>query len=380
MKKAHQRYLLPGLVGILAFVGSLNVAQAQWSGTKIDCSPSTGGTVEVNNVTPGTGAASLTNFTANVGCRSWHVSDPANNLTTGGYCIGIPVVGAETVDRRRAYLNGVVGGPYIEFQFVYQGGGAPYIGSGEGGGGWGAVNYGTSSGSTTMPPVVGTGYSLGSNNETLAVRVPPGQSSSSIVAGKYISEPHMMRLWSGTSDTNDTGYLQDAKNWENCQSTFPNSVPKFFGPVTVEINVVNSCTVSATDIDFGEFMSPVVVSGSVPMKTGQITVECTTADAYSIKLDGGRNSGDIQNRVMSFGSIGSTGERIRYQIYHAPGTSNVWGDTDATRHVENPGFLGTKTFTLNAVIPAQSAPASTGGLFPTGEYFDQIKVLLESYP
>jgi len=380
MKKAHRRYLLPGLVGVLAFIGSLNVAEAQWSGNKINCSPNTGGTVVVDNVTPGTGSSSLTNFSVNVGCRSWHVSDPANNLTSGGYCIGIPPVGAETVDKRRAYLNGNVGGPFIEFQFVYQGGGAPYIGAGDGSGGWGAVNYGTSSGSTTQPPTVGVGYNLGTNNEILSVRVLPGQSSSSLVAGVYTSEPHMMKLWSGTSDTNDWGYVQDNRNWENCQSTFPTNAPKFFGPVTVEIHVVPSCTVTtAQNVDFGDVLSTSVVSGNIPMQTGKITVDCTTADAYAIKMDGGQ-SGDYQNRVMRLGGPGGGGSAptIRYQLYHPPGATSVWGDTDATKHVENPGFMGAKTFDVNAIIPPQSAPAS--GYFPSDVYSDVVKVILEVYP
>jgi len=374
------RDLLFGLATIAVLVGFSAPAQAQWSGTEISCTPSGGGVITLDNVSPATGSSATKDFSVNVGCRSWHVSDPGTNRVSGGYCIGIPTVGSETPDRRRAYLDGVVGNPYIEFQFIYTQGGASYIGAGDGSGGWGAVNYGFSSGSPT-PPIPGIGFDLGTNNEKLSVYVPGGQSLPSLMAGTYISEAYSMQLWSGTSDGDDFGYLADENNWRNCWQSFPNSFGISAGEIVVEINVERSCTLSASQtVDFGEITSFNVVSGSVPVATGKIGVDCNTADSYRIKIDGGQ-SGDPYDRFMKLGGPGGGGAAptIRYQLYHAPGTVNVWGDEGDNVHTD-PGFLGLKTFQVNAVIPQQSGPAATGGVFPSGIYSDIVKIILDVAP
>ncbi len=126
----------------------------------------------------------------------------------------------------------------------------------------------------------------------------------------------------------------------------------------VRARVVKSCTVTATDLDFGAVGA---LSANVDA-TGSVTVRCTYNLPYKIRLDRGLSgTSDPTQRGMTHG-----GDRITYGIYQDAARTVPWGwhnsdDVNAT------GTGYDQTFTTYGRVPPQTTP-------PPGVYTDTIVV------
>jgi spore coat protein U-like protein len=89
----------------------------------------------------------------------------------------------------------------------------------------------------------------------------------------------------------------------------------------VTANVVAACSVTASDLAFGNF------DGSADLaNTSTISVTCTNGHPYAVALDGGDAPGStIANRTLSNGT-----HSLAYNLYSDAAHTALWGDTIAT--------------------------------------------------
>jgi spore coat protein U-like protein len=121
-------------------------------------------------------------------------------------------------------------------------------------------------------------------------------------------------------------------------------------PFRVEATVANNCTISATDLNFGErgLLTQLTQARSA------VAVQCTRNDAFRISLDGGI-SGDPSNRRMR---RADGGDEVRYQLYTDTAGTRVWGDgTAGTEMVTGVGTGDRQVVSVYGQIPAQSSVA-----------------------
>lgn len=90
--------------------------------------------------------------------------------------------------------------------------------------------------------------------------------------------------------------------------------------VPITATVVDSCTVNATPMAFGNYDG---ISGSILDGVGNITPTCTSGTVYAVALDAGQGSGaTLASRVLS----GPDGAPLNYGIYTDATRITVWGN------------------------------------------------------
>ncbi len=146
-----------------------------------------------------------------------------------------------------------------------------------------------------------------------------------------------------------SGYSQDCSS-----GTVKSEKPSF----RVRVRNVKSCTVSATDIDFGAVGN---LASNVDA-TGTVTVRCTYDLPYKIRLDrGSSNASSPTQRKMSNGS-----DTITYGTYSDAARSQPWGWLNSN-DVNATGTGYDQTFTTYGRVPPQTTP-------PPGNYSETIVV------
>ena len=150
----------------------------------------------------------------------------------------------------------------------------------------------------------------------------------------------------------------------DCGQRLPDSA-EFSSVVTA--NVVGDCTVSATDLDFGQVTSSIE---SRPVESiGVITMNCTNNLNYTIALDAGQGpAATVAMRMLN--RYGTPFEVLRYSLYVDRNHRRTWGDgTLGTETVHDKGTGHAQTFTVHGQIPPQPNPAA-------GSYADMVRVIV----
>jgi spore coat protein U-like protein len=130
----------------------------------------------------------------------------------------------------------------------------------------------------------------------------------------------------------------------------------------VRIELVGVCTLSASDLNFGAY-----VSNSPAPVLGQTTIQlqCSADNVADIHLDAGTGPGasTTNRRMEGSGAVG----RINYGLYQDPGRTVHWGDRSGrdTLEVVTTGEL--QSIPIYGQIPA-------GQREQDGEYFDTITI------
>ncbi|WP_206859071.1 Csu type fimbrial protein [Lysobacter changpingensis] len=132
--------------------------------------------------------------------------------------------------------------------------------------------------------------------------------------------------------------------------------------VSTTAMVASDCTISGTNIDFGQqgFLQSAVTS------TGVITATCTKGSAYTLALSAGSGAGaTVASRLMTRSGGSDT---LAYGLYRDSGRTQVWGDgTGGSGTVSNTGTGTPQTATVYATLPVQPPPRP-------GSYIDTITV------
>lgn len=131
-------------------------------------------------------------------------------------------------------------------------------------------------------------------------------------------------------------------------------------PVTIEI--VRSCTVSASDLDFGAY-----VSNSTVPALGQtaISLNCGAGVTVELSLDAGTGAvGNTRRRQL----LQDSGiDRLDYDLYQDAGRTNHWGDRSGRDTLEVLTTDAVQTVPIYGEIPARQRARD-------GTYSDMITI------
>jgi spore coat protein U-like protein len=133
---------------------------------------------------------------------------------------------------------------------------------------------------------------------------------------------------------------------------------------TVSATVLKNCTVSATNVAFGNYTP---ATGAVPAN-GTVSVNCTKTTPFTVSLDKGTN-GTIAQRLMSDGS----GHTLQYNLYTTAGFATVWGDGTGTSVTQAGAGLGMAS-AVTLVTFGQLPDSVANQAVPPAAYTDTITV------
>ena len=85
--------------------------------------------------------------------------------------------------------------------------------------------------------------------------------------------------------------------------------------------VVKRCTITTTDVSFGNY-DPIVANQAVPLDgAGSVTVTCTQGAVATISIDTGSNAQGTTRRMAGGPQF------LNYDLYKDAGRAAVWGNT-----------------------------------------------------
>lgn len=122
----------------------------------------------------------------------------------------------------------------------------------------------------------------------------------------------------------------------------------------VSVNVLNSCTVSATPMAFG---SPTAIGGVDIDTTSTVSLVCTNGANYDVALDRGLNASGTQRR-MSNGA--ATPVFVNYGVFKDAARTTDWGAGVGATQAGNAGASGLVSLTAYGRIPASAASVGAG--------------------
>lgn len=130
------------------------------------------------------------------------------------------------------------------------------------------------------------------------------------------------------------------------------------GNFDVTATVVDTCTISASDLAFGSY------TGALLDSTTTIAVTCTNLTAYTVEIDAGSGSGATTSvRRMTGPSSGL----LNYALYQDAAHLLVWGTLGALQSVAGIGSGASQSLTVYGRVPAGQSPAA-------GSYTDTVTV------
>lgn len=127
-------------------------------------------------------------------------------------------------------------------------------------------------------------------------------------------------------------------------------------PMTVRAHLQPYCLIAAAPLDFGTIDGLTGHAAST-----NLAVNCTLDAAYSIGLDGGSVTGNVNARRMRLGMGPAT---IDYQLYRDSGLSQPWGDAPGSR-LGGSGTGMVQSIPVHGWVPPQARR-------PPGAYTDTI--------
>jgi spore coat protein U-like protein len=134
-------------------------------------------------------------------------------------------------------------------------------------------------------------------------------------------------------------------------------------PVTIEI--VTECTVTATDLDFGVYLS----NSAVPvLAQGTLSLLCSPGIIGEIALDSGNGPGRNTLRRQMSQETGS--DRLDYNLFQDAGRTVHWGDNIGRDTLQVPMTGVSVTVPVYGQIPA-------GQRARDGTYSDTITVVVQ---
>lgn len=130
----------------------------------------------------------------------------------------------------------------------------------------------------------------------------------------------------------------------------------------VTANVLENCTITAGDLDFGDWTVDVDVTAP-----STITVRCTAGTDYVVNLSGGTTTGNVLDREMTGGGA----ININYNLYTDAGHLNIWGDGNGGTF--NLGGIGAGMGVAQALtVRGQLLASANPGLIEAGAYSDTV--------
>ena len=123
-------------------------------------------------------------------------------------------------------------------------------------------------------------------------------------------------------------------------------------PFTVSATNQASCTVSATDLNFGSTGS----LSSVVDSTNSISIKCTNGTAYTVSLSGGLSG--AMNPTLRHMTSTLNSEYVTYGIYRDASRTQEWGSTLGTNTASAIGIGVEQNFLGYGRVPVQTTPSA----------------------
>jgi spore coat protein U-like protein len=113
----------------------------------------------------------------------------------------------------------------------------------------------------------------------------------------------------------------------------PLSSAAFAGTATTTFNVtatvIKNCTISAANINFGNY-DPLVANAATPLDlSSTVTVACTKGTVATVGLDAGQNAANATGATRAMTSGGGSPSYLSYEIFKDSGHTTVWGNAGA---------------------------------------------------
>jgi len=144
-----------------------------------------------------------------------------------------------------------------------------------------------------------------------------------------------------------------------CNDIWNNADGTEFESFIATANIISACTVSATNIDFG---NTGLLTSNIDA-TSSVDVTCTSALPYDVGLDGGLSGAtDPTMRIMTLSS-----ENVTYGLYRDSARTLPWGDTIGTDTAAGTGSGSSQALIVYGRVPTQSTPTP-------GTYTDTVVV------
>ncbi len=202
---------------------------------------------------------------------------------------------------------------------------------------WGSYTWSASS----RPPAISVSLNssgTGSASQTMFGRLANQQGT--LPTGTFSS------VFSGAHTQIDYGYAPGF----TCGSTLSSRVQNV--PFLVRTTNNSSCTITATDLNFG---SQANLDAQI-LASNSIQVNCTSGAQYEIGLNNGISGGasPLARRMTSI----STPASISYGIYRDAARSQVWGSTSGVNTVSGVGTGTNQVITSYGLVPVQPTPGA----------------------
>jgi spore coat protein U-like protein len=127
------------------------------------------------------------------------------------------------------------------------------------------------------------------------------------------------------------------------------AAPQATTNLNVSANVVASCTISATNLAFGNLSTAVATNVDV---AAALTVNCPTGQAYAITMGNGAGVGATAALRRMTRTSGT--ETIDYAIYRDAARTQTWGSTIGTDTSASTGTGANQTFQVYGRVPTQT--------------------------
>jgi spore coat protein U-like protein len=133
---------------------------------------------------------------------------------------------------------------------------------------------------------------------------------------------------------------------------------------TVMATVLKNCTVSAANLNFGNYTP---TGGALAVNT-TVSVSCTLNTSFNTELTAGTTTGaTIAQRLLTNGT-----QTLQYNLYTTAGFATPWGTTIGTNTVAGTG-AGMGTPVVQTVY-GQLVDSAANQAVPPGSYTDTITV------
>jgi spore coat protein U-like protein len=159
----------------------------------------------------------------------------------------------------------------------------------------------------------------------------------------------------GMGNSSFNVYAQLPAGQNAISGTYTDTVSSATTSFTVRVTIVNTCTIGASALSFGNY------SGATVNAQSTITVNCTRRALYFVGLNAGASTGaTVTTRKMVSGT-----NTLSYALFSNSARTTNWGNTVGTDTVAGTGAGSAQSLTVYGQIPA-------GQYSKPGSYLDTV--------
>lgn len=163
------------------------------------------------------------------------------------------------------------------------------------------------------------------------------------------------------SNVQITGILQTGPGIGSCGTSGTDAAG--FSSFAVNATLIKSCTVTATNLDFGA--QNFTATNVAPVGNGSVSVTCSKGTTYTIGLV--PNSTGAATGAGTMAGTGSNTDKVPFQLYSNPALTTAWGNTPGTNTI-----AGTGTGAVQAALPVYGKVPSAN--YTPDSYADTVTV------